>query len=110
MVLGVLLLWIENWLSGRKQRVTLNGQCSSWKDVLSGVSQGSVGLLGPILFWIYINNIDESVACKVLKFADDTKIYRVVNSQEDIESLRNDFEEFGKMVSRLADAIQRWKM
>jgi len=35
-------------------------------------------------------NIDVTVACKVLKFADDRKIYRVVNSQEDIESLRND--------------------
>jgi len=62
---GELLLWIENWLSGRKQRVTLNGQCSSWKDVLSGVLQGSV--LVPILFLIYINDIGVSVACKVLK-------------------------------------------
>jgi len=57
---GELLLWIENWLSGRKQRVTLNGQCSSWKDVSSGVPQNSV--LRPILFLIYINDIDVSVA------------------------------------------------
>ena len=84
----------ENWLSGRKQRVTLNGQCSSWKDVLSGVPQGSV--LGPILFLIYINDVDESVACKVLKFANDTKIYRVVNTQEAIESLRSDLKNLVK--------------
>ena len=38
-----------------------------------------------ILFLIYINDIDVSVTCNVLKFADDTKIYRIVNSQEDIE-------------------------
>jgi len=91
---GELLLWIANWLSGRKQRVTLNGQCSSWKDVLSGVLQGSV--LGQILSVIYINDIDVSVACKVLKFVDDTKIYRVVNSQEDIDSLRNDLKNLVK--------------
>jgi len=97
-----LLLWIENWLSGRKQRVTLNGQSSSWKDVLSGVPQGLV--LGPILFLIYINDVDESVACKVLKFADNTKICSVVNSQEDIESLHNDLK---NLVKWSVDAIQR---
>ena len=99
---GELLLWIENWLSGQKQRVTLNGQCSSWKDVLSGVPQGLV--LGPILFLIYINDVDESVACKVLKFADNTKICSVVNSQEDIESLHNDLK---NLVKWSVDAIQR---
>ena len=48
------------------------------------------------MFLIYINDIDVKVACKVLKFADDTKIYRVVNSQEDIESLRNDLKNLVK--------------
>ena len=47
-------------------------------------------VLGPLLFVIYINNIDESVGCKVLKFTDDAKIYRAVNSQDEIESSRND--------------------
>ena len=39
---------------------------------------------------IYINDIDDSIACKILKFADDTKIYRVVKSADDIDSFRSD--------------------
>ena len=73
---GELLRWIVNWLSDRRQGVVLNGQCSAWRDVLSCVPQGS--LLGPLLFVIYINDIDDSIACKILKFADDTKIYREI--------------------------------
>ena len=53
--------------------------------MLSGVPQGSV--LGPLLFVIYINDIDEFIASYILKFADDTKIYHVVNSSTGIENL-----------------------
>jgi len=76
-ITGNVLNWIENWLTGRRQRVVFNGQLSGWKDILSGVPQGSV--LGPILFVIYrpINNIDDSIN-RILKFADDTKIYQIV--------------------------------
>ena len=42
--------------------------------VLSGVTQGSV--LGPIVFLIYINDLDDDIKSKVLKFADDTKVFR----------------------------------
>ena len=80
--------WIEDWLKDRKQRVILLGANSDWIGVKSGVPQGSV--LGPLLFLIYINDIDEGVASGLLKFADDTKIFGVVANNEDIKKLQGD--------------------
>ena len=65
-------------LTDRRQRVVVDGEVSNWKSVLSGVPQGSV--LGPILFLIYINDLDDSITSNVLKFADDTKLFRKVNT------------------------------
>jgi ribonuclease P/MRP protein subunit RPP40 len=70
------------------QQVCLTGSSSVWANLSSGVPQGSV--LGPLLFLIYINDIDNGVASKILKFADDTKLYRQVGTSEDIANLRND--------------------
>ena len=80
---GKVLQWITNWLSGRKQRVVINGQHSDWEDVLSGVPQGSV--LGPLLFIIFINDLDQAaeLITTLLKFADDTKAAQKILSDDD---------------------------
>jgi hypothetical protein len=73
-VRGELLEWVRAWLTDRKQRVVLNGECSSWEEVLSGVPQGSV--LGPPLFTVFINDLDQAVKFIELlkKFAEDTTL------------------------------------
>ena len=80
-IVGDIANWIEEWLRNRKQRVVLNGRESDWASVLSGVPQGSV--LGPILFLIYINDIDgavDSVLTLLKKFADDTKMAGITDN------------------------------
>ena len=93
--------WIEQWLTDRRQRVVVDGEVSNWKSVLSGVPQGSV--LGPILFLIYINDLEDIITSNVLKFADDTKLFRKVNTDGDKQHLQNDLD-------RLVKWSEKWQM
>ena len=66
--------WIEKWLTPRRQRIIVDGEISNWKSVLSGVPHVSV--LGPNLFLIHINDLEDDISSNVLKFPDDTKLFR----------------------------------
>ena len=79
----------------------MNGVASEWTPVTSGVPQGSV--LGPLLFLIYINDIDEGIKSFIPKFADDTKIGRTILDEEDKIKLQNDL----KLLGQWAD---KWQM
>jgi hypothetical protein len=87
-VIGKTLNWIKIWLSSRRQRVCVSGDFSEWAQVTSGVPQGSV--LGPILFIVYINDLDNDIVSKLGKFADDSKLCKSITSLNDVNSLRQD--------------------
>ena len=84
---GSLLNWLDSWLLHRSQRVMINGEFSDWTSVTSGVPQGSV--LGPILFLMFIDNLDQDVDGIVSKFADDVKLLGLVRNQTDRELLQS---------------------
>ena len=103
-VQGKVLKWLTAWLSNRTQRVVLKGKTSDWKPVTSGVPQGSV--LGPILFAIYINDLEDSfedIVTIVKKFADDTKLAQRITTDDNRALLQT-------CLDRLWDWGKTWGM
>ena len=98
---GNVINLLGNYLSSRKQRVVINGKTSEYFPVESGVLQGSV--LGPLLFLIYINDLEIEIKSKVNFFADDTMIYSVVHNPTLTAVLNHDLE----IISQRA---HQWKM
>ena len=85
---GKLLDWIRDFLFSRKMRVVIRGKSSDWRQVTSGVPQGSV--LGPLLFVLYVNDIPVTVSSSSSMFADDTKLWRKVTDQAGRDGLQQD--------------------
>ena len=86
---GALLKFFANYLQGRRQRVVLENAESECVDVLSGIPQGSI--LGPLLFLLFINNICIGLNkdTNIGQYADDTKIWREINTESDCAVLQN---------------------
>ena len=68
--------------------MVLNGSSSRWVNVTSGVPQGSV--LGPLLFILYVNDITDGLQSTLGMFADDSKLYRITQTPQDVKTLRED--------------------
>ena len=90
-----LLKWFRSFLSGRKQRVNVNGKNSEWVDIASGVPQGSI--IGPLCFCLFINDLPDIVLNNMLLFADDAKLFGSASTAEEQNTIQDDL-----------DKIQQW--
>ena len=97
---GKVHTWVKEFLSGREQRVIVNGSQSTWINITSGIPQGSV--LGPVLFLVFINDLPEVIKVLIKLFADDAKLYSVVTSNADNRA------QFS--LNRAVDWSKVWKM
>ena len=93
--------WIEQWLNDRRQMVVVEGEVSIWTSVLGVVPQGPV--LGPILFLVYIDDLEEGVTGNILKFADDTKLFRKSKEIGHKQKLQDD-------IDKVVRWSEKWQM
>ena len=98
---GKVLAWISEFLTNRKHRVRIFNTRSKWREVLSGVPQGSV--LATILFIIYIDDLPNEIISFILLFADDSKLYKLLQTNLDYILLTKD-------LNKIEEWCNKWCM
>ena len=86
-ICGTLFEWFKCYLSDRSQQVVLENHFSQWARILAGVPQGSI--LGPLLFLIFLRDIENNVVSDMSMFADDTALLHVFHDANNANVIIN---------------------
>ena len=99
-VSGKLLSLLSDFLKDRRQRVTLNGHVPLWADKKTRVPQ--VSILGPLLFFVCVNDPTDGLSSNAKKSADDTSLFSVIHDVETSgDELNNDLHQITKWAFQL---------
>ena len=98
---GKVLEWMQDYLKDREMRTVIREPTSSWRNVTSGVPQGSV--LAPIILQVYVKDMQCGVTSYMNLFADDAKLMRVVKNIDDCRELQGD-------VDKIDEWSRRWNL
>lgn len=101
-ITGPPLLWIEDYLKDRHQRVVIDGQSSDWIKIEAGVPQGSI--LGPLLFVVFINDIVKEIQANIKLFADDTSLFHSIIDSHITQALLN------RDLQKISEWAAQWLM
>ena len=94
-----LINWIKSYLKNRKQRVVIGGKFSRILLLLAGVPQGSI--LGPLLFLLFIDDLEKCVENDINLFADDTILSRAYKDSKMAEtSINNDLSKINEWATK----------
>ena len=85
-----MITWLSSFLNNRRQSVRINGSTSSWASVASWVPQGSI--LGPLMFLLFVSDIPQITSSNIMLSVDDTKLWRLIKSIDDVSILQQDLE------------------
>ena len=102
-----IIYWIEQWLTDRTSEDSVFYCSSRWKSFKLEISfewgTTRISIRTFIILNIYINDSDNNITSNVLKFADDSKVFRKVNTDDDKQHLQNNLD-------RLVKWFEKWQM
>ena len=84
---GKLFDWFRSYLSGRSQKVVLSGQASDYMNSFGSLPHGSI--LAPLLFLIFLNDIENDIQSNISLFADDVSLLKNFQNCIDLEQTLN---------------------